>query len=133
MNDSGRDTNKIQLELIRHIAFYKNSAASSAFHTVDHRIPEKVISKTISNSVLIAKSGRNGESEWSGVKAGTRGGNTVQLFVPCGQLSVSAGRYFDARYVIKVSVGCARGGEVQLELPITVIHVNQCLASWSSC
>lgn len=101
---------------------YRNSAASSAFQTVDQRIPERIVSKTISNSNLSRKSSRAHDIEWPGIKAGCRSSNVCQISVPCDELSVSAGRYFEARYIIKIHVQ-TKGGEVELELPITVVHV----------
>ena len=122
VNDSTRDAQKIRLELIRYIAFYRNSAACSAFQTVDQRIPERVVSKTISISSLSGKSNSGDDIDWTGIKAGCRSFNVCQISVPCDELSVSAGRYFDTRYVIKIFVH-TKGGEVELELPITVVHV----------
>lgn len=59
---------------------------------------------------------------WKGIKAGCRETIVCQISVPANELTVSAGRFFESRYVIKVLVR-TKGGDVQIELPITLIHV----------
>lgn len=122
-NDSSRAVYKIQLELVRHVAFYKNAAASSAFQSVDQRVPERIVTRTISTNALTVKSDRCDNPDWKGVAAGARETVVCQVSVPANQLSISAGRYFGVRYVINVVV-CTKGGDVQLELPITIVHIN---------
>lgn len=121
-NDTTRDVFKIQLNLVRQVSFFKNAAASSAFQAVDQRVPDKVITKTVCTNSLAVHSDKSDSQEWSGIKAGNRGTAGCQISVPSGELSVSAGRYFEASYVIQVHV-CTKGGHAQLELPITIIHV----------
>lgn len=121
-NDTTRDVFKIQLDLIRQISLFKNAAASSAFQAVDQRVPGKVITKTVCTNALVLKSDKADSLDWTGIKAGNRGTAGCQISVPAGELSVSAGRYFEASYVIQVHV-YTKGGHAQLELPITIIHV----------
>lgn len=122
-NDSTRDVYKIQLDLVRHVSFYKNAAASSAFQSVDMRLPEKTLTKTVSSNTLTIKSDKCDNPDWKGIKAGSRETVVCQIQVPGDQLSVSAGRYFDVRYMIVVLI-CTKGGEAQVELPISIIHVR---------
>lgn len=122
-NDSTRDIHRIQLELVRHISFFKNAAASSSFQSVDQRLPEKTWTKIVSSNTLTVKSEKSDNPEWKGIRAGSRDTVVCQIYVPADQLSVSAGRYFESRYLINVLV-CTKGGDVQLELPITIIHVR---------
>lgn len=122
-NDSTRDVNKIQLDLVRHVAFYKSAAACSAFQSLDRRVPARLASKSVASNVLKIESEKSDNAEWRGIRAGSRETLVCQIGVPADELSISAGRYFETRYMIRIMV-CTKGGDVDLELPITIVHVQ---------
>lgn len=92
-NDSTRMVYKIELELIRNVCFYENAAASSAFQSVDQRVPERISKKSVSTNTMTIKSEKSDNPEWQGIKSGCRETVVCQIFVPAGQLSIQAGRF----------------------------------------
>ncbi|ORY82147.1 hypothetical protein BCR37DRAFT_37436 [Protomyces lactucae-debilis] len=122
-NDSKRKVNKIQLDLVRHLSFFKNSAATAGFQSVDCRVPERTLTKTISSNATSIKSDKSNNAYWKGVKHGGRDTIQCQIHVPADELSIQAGRFFETRYFIHVSV-VTSGGGISVELPITIVHIN---------
>ena len=122
MNDTRRDVRKISVHLVRNLISYKAAAASAAHQAVAGRVPDKIVSQVVASDVLERKSDKSDDKGWKGIDARSRSTVLRRIDIPTAELSISAGRYFETRYVLHIAAQTG-GGKTTIELPVTIVNM----------
>lgn len=117
-NNTRVKVRKIKLKLRRHVLAYKSVPTSSGTEPVHLRVPDWIDKKTLSHSEL------NVGTRWRGTRENSIDVLTCEVEIPRQQVSVKLGRLFEVRYFVDVVCKTAVGTKVEVQLPITIVHMN---------
>lgn len=118
-NKSPKTIKRLEIQLQKVTLYYNYPAAGTFEKTATFlRLPTRNESEIVCRNVLRKNRG------WSGVQAHSSEIRTCELEVPRGHVTISTGRFFEVRYFVNVLITVTMFKSVQIQLPVTIIHIN---------
>lgn len=118
-NKSPKTIKRLEVQLHKVVLFYNYAAAGTFEKSASVlRLPTRNETEIVCRNIL--KRNRN----WTGVQPDSNEIRTCILEVPRGHVTINTGRFFEVRYFLTVSVAISMFKSIQVQLPITIIHIN---------
>lgn len=118
-NCTANTIKRLEVQLEKTVLHYAHAAASTAESNASHlRLPNRT-----EREILSKTSFKKGKA-WDGVRPNSSEVRTCEIGVPRGHVTISTGRYFEVRFFLNVRINVSLFRAIQVQLPVTVIHIN---------